>query len=122
MSNEYEVIAEGYLYNLWNGKLKEYRGKVLHKEKYKDSYGRYISPEVNYFMVHDEHNRIVKKLCCSAVEGEICNKGLWLSESNKSKASEILIQYEEEQIAKLKFQIENHEELIESLKKEMEES
>ena len=122
MSNEYEVIAEGYLYNLWNGKLKEYRGEVLHKEKYEDSYGRYISPEVNYFMVHDEHNRIVKKLCCSAVEGEICNKGLWLSESNKSKAAEILIQYEEEQIAKLKFQIENHEELIESLRKEMKES
>ena len=43
-------------------------------------------------------------------------------ESNKSKAAEILIQYEEEQIAKLKFQIENHEELIESLRKEMEES
>ena len=82
MSNEYEVIAEGYLYNLRNGKLKEYRGEVLHKEKYEDSYGRYISPEVNYFMVHDEHNRIVK----------------------------------------LKFQIENHEELIESLRKETEES
>lgn len=42
MSNEYEVIAEGYLYNLWNGKLKEYRGEVLHKEKYEDSYGIYI--------------------------------------------------------------------------------
>lgn len=118
MSNDFEVIAEGYLYNLWNGKLKEYRGKVLHKEKCEDVYGRYISPEVNYFMVYDEHDRVVKKLCCSGVEGEICNKGLWLSESNKSKAAEILIQYEEEQIAKLKFQIENHEELIESLRKE----
>ena len=120
--DEFKNLGMGYLYNLWNGKLKEYRGEVLHKKKYEDSYGRYISPEVNYFMVHDEDNRIVKKLCCSAVEGEICNKGLWLSESNKSKAAEILIQYEEEQIAKLKFQIENHEELIESLRKEIEES
>ena len=111
-----------YLYNLWNGKLKEYPGKVLHKEKYEDFYGRRIIPEVNYFMAHDVNGRVVKKLCCSSVEGEICNKGVWLSESNKSKAAEILIRYEEEQIVKLTFQIKNHEELIESLRKEIEES
>lgn len=120
MSGEFKEIAKGYLYNLWNGKLKEYRGAVLHKDEINRGFGKAILPEVNYFMVHDEHGKVVKKLCCSGVEGEIHNKGVWLTESDKSKAAEILIRYEEDQIAKLKFAIKNHEELIESLRREME--
>lgn len=117
--DEFKNLGMGYLYNLWNGKIKEYHGRILHRDKYID-HNRIIIPERTYFMALDEHGRVIKKLLCSGVEGEICNKGLWLYESDVSHAAQILINYEEEQIAKLEFQIQNHKELIETLKKEVE--
>lgn len=110
MSNDFEQIGTGYLYNLWNGTLREYRGEVLHKKE----------RDVTYFIVRDKNDRVVKKLCCSPIEGENCNKSVWLSESNRAKAASILIEYEKQRITELQFQIKNHEELIDSLTKEME--
>ena len=104
--NKRNLIAIGYLYNLWAGELREYGGEVYH--------GIYCDSA--YFLVKDKHGRVVKKLNCAMSEGEIHNKTVWLQESNKRKAADILIEHEEEQIAKLRFQIENHEKLIASLK------
>ena len=120
MNNDFEQIGTGYLYNLWNGTLKEYQGEVLHKTEHEVGYGMLASREVTYFIVRDKNGRSVKKLCCSYVEGEICNKSVWLSEADRAKAASILIEYEKQRIAELQFRIKNHEELIDSLTKEME--
>lgn len=120
MNNDFEQIGTGYLYNLWNCMLKEYRGEVLHKIEHEVRYGMLASREVTYFIVRDKDGKSVKKLCCSPVEGEISNKSVWLSEADRAKAASILIEYEKQRIAELQFQIKNHEELIDSLTKEME--
>ena len=120
MNNDFEQIGTGYLYKLWNGTLKEYRGEVLHKVEYSIYNGMRATREVTYFMAKDKNNRIIKKFCCSPVEGEIGNKLVWLSESNRTKAASILIEYEKQRIAELQFRIKNHEEEIDSLIKEME--
>lgn len=114
----YEKIADGYLYNLWNGKLKEYKGEIWHMDEYRDMFD-IIRPERSRFIAKDEHGQVIKRLECANFEGEIYNKGVWLRESNRKRAAEILIRREEGMIAKLQFQIKNHEDLIESLKVEL---
>jgi hypothetical protein len=114
MSNDLYSLGNGYLYSPWNGKLKEFKGEIWHREEHRDS--RYIVPERTYFLVQDEQCRVIKKLQCSSVEGNVCNKVIWLREPNMRKAAEALIQYEESQISKLKLQIEKHEDLITMLK------
>ena len=111
------TISEGYLYNLWNGKLKELKGEVRLNESY--VLNDYIIPEKTYFLLFDEHGRIVKKMQCSKIEGELYNKVVWLKEANRDKANKILIEYEEQQISELEFRIRNHEELIKVLKGEL---
>lgn len=119
MNNDFEQIGTGYLYNLWNGTLKEYRGEVLYKIERGVRYGMLTCREVTHFIVRDKDGRSVKRLCCSCVEGEVCNKTVWLSEADRAKAASIFIEYEKQRIAELQFQIKNHEELIDSLKNEM---
>ena len=113
--NRFKLIAEGYLYSPWNGALKEYKGKVYHRDEFRE-FGKCIVPEKNYFVANDEHGREIKKLMCSSVEGEIVNKVLWLKESNVHEAAQLFIEYEETQISKLKSMIENHQSLINTLK------
>lgn len=117
MSSEFKSLGEGCLYNLWNGKLKEMKGEVFHRDKYMDGWS--IFPEDNYFRVVDENGRRVKSLNCSPTPEVVYNKGVWLEKSDPEKAARILIEYEETQIAKLKLKIENHESIIETLKKEL---
>lgn len=118
MSNDWKLVSEGYLYNLWRGKLAEVKGEIWRKDKYKEGYT--ISPAVTYFRVIDERGRCVKKLTCSEIEEKVCNKGVWLAESNRVKAAKLLIDYEEQQIAELEFKIKNHKDLIETLNEELE--
>lgn len=115
MFADIKVIAEGYLYSPWNGTLKEYRGEVHHRDSY--VYNGRIVPEQSYFHIRDERRRELKKLMCSSIEGEIVNKVLWLTDSDIHKAAQLFIEYEETQIAQLKFKIENHESLIKTLEK-----
>lgn len=117
MSNEFKSLGEGYLYNLWNGRLKEMKGEIFHRDKRMED--GYIYPEDNYFKVVDENGKRIKSLCCSSTPGIIYNRSVWLEESNREEAAKILIEYEETQISKLKLQIENHENLIETLKTEI---
>lgn len=109
-----ESLGDGYLYSVWNGKLKEYRGVITYFAEIQGI--SYIEPERTYFDVLDARGIKVKTYNCASKEGEIHNKVVWLHEPNKQKAAEILIEYEEQQIAKLQMQIENHKELIELLK------
>ena len=115
MSDNFKLIATGYLYSPWAGKLREFAGEVYHRDKILSPNG-IIQPERSYFIIKDKHGRTLKKLDCAASEGEIHNKVVWLQEQNARKAAGILIEYEETQIAKLRLQIENHECLIETLK------
>lgn len=114
MAKDFELIATGYLYTPWNGTLRELKGEVYHQDEHRSGY--YIVPEKNYFKVIDAHGKVVKKLQCAAHEGEIHNKVVWLRDRDARKAADILIAYEENQIAKLRFQIENHERMIDTLR------
>lgn len=111
-----ESLGVGYLYSVWNGKLKEYKGTITYFAELRENI--YIQPERTFFEIFDARGIIVKKYQCASKEGEIHNKVVWLYESNRRKAAEILIEYEKQQIAKLQMQIENHKELIELLKNE----
>ena len=110
---EHYVLTTGYCYSPWNGSLKEYHGDVMRMDGYVS--GRYVIPESTYFIAKDENGKVIKKLNCSSVEGNIWNKLVWLTESDISKAAEIFIDYEETRIAALKDQIKNHEITIELL-------
>ena len=116
MGEDFKMIAKGYLYSPWNGTLKEYKGEVIHRDSFIEV-NKYIVPEKNYFAAKDENGRILKMLACSSVEGKVVNKVLWLTESDIHKAAQLFIEYEEAQIAQLKFKIENHESLIKPLGK-----
>ena len=101
-----ELIACGYLYSSNAGTFREWGyGEVL-----RTTTGRVI------FEVKDSQGRTVKSLNCSDREGEICCKLVWLYERDIRRAADILIEYEESQIAKLQFQIENHKRLITFMK------
>ena len=118
MDLKFENLGNGYLYNLWNGKLKEYYGEIVHRDGYVDH--GLIYHEITRFVILNEQGKQVKILQCSCNEGEIQNKMVWFYDRNKSGAAKILIEYEENEIAKLEFRIRNHKEIIESLMKEIE--
>lgn len=103
------VCGEVYIYTLWCGKLREYRGElwVRHKNESNENY---------YVKVLDDDNMPVKLLNCFKHEGVVFNKAVWLYETDKRRAAEIMIQNEKKMIAELNFRIKNHEEVIESLK------
>ena len=114
MNKDFYFVTKGYLYTPWNGKIKELEGEVWHRDECQVY--QYNLPESTKFRVINKHGPVVKSMCCSALEAEVCNKVVWLTESNMCKAAEILIEYEESQISKLEFQIENHKRLIETYK------
>lgn len=111
---DYEFVSEAYLYSPWNGKIKVYKGEVWHREESRDWYTIYY--ESTHFRMLDKHGKIMKRFQCSPTEGEVHNKVVWLSEPDMNKAAQILIEYEELQIAKLEEKIENHKQLIEIYK------
>lgn len=115
-NDDFKLIATGYLYSPWNGTLREFAGEIHHRDELRAEYDRLAVPERTYFIVKDERGRTIKKFDCAADEGYIHNKTVWLREPDKRKAADILIEYEKIQISKLRWQIENHECLIETLK------
>lgn len=115
-NGDFKLVTTGYLYSPWNGTLREFDGEIYHREGYRTEFGRLIVPEHTHFIVKDNRGRTVKKFDCAANEGYIHNKTVWLRERDKRKAADILIEYEETQISKLRLQIENHECLIASLR------
>ena len=116
VNNDFKLIDTGYLYSPWNGTLREFAGEVYHRDEYRTEFGRLIVPEHTHFIVKDGRGRTIKKFDCAANEGYIHNKNVWLREPDKRQAADILIEYEETQISKLRLQIENHESLVEILK------
>ena len=116
INNDYIFVSTGYLYSPWNGKLREYRGEVYHRDEIRNGPGGYIIPERTIFLVKDSYGRVLKSYDCSPNEGELYNKVVWLRDLDTRKAAAILIEYEEAQIAKFKLKIENHECMIDSLK------
>lgn len=113
MSKKINDLGNGYLYSLWNGHLREYRGYV-------SGYERECRSVLGSFSVIDEHGETVKLLQCSYYEGKIQNKMVWFHDRNKEAAIRVLIDYERNEMAKLEFRIKNHKEIIETLSKELE--
>ena len=110
--------CDGYLYNLWKGVFKEVKGEVW-------LYGDYpwnsdsMETRKAVFHVCNEEGICVKHLQCSANEGMVLNRAVWLKESDKATAAKILIDRENEQIAKLEYSIECHKDAIDILKREI---
>lgn len=97
-----------YLYVYSDGQLRMYEGDIYRRTTEKSTRAS--------FFIKNHCGDYVKKLQCSVDEGKVCNKNVWLSERNVKKASEILIKYEEQQIAELRFKIADHEVVINTLK------
>lgn len=116
MTERYHLLCTGYLYSVWNGKLKEYKGNVLYSDKC--TVNGYIPPKRTLFDVVDERGKKIKSLNCASKEGVVYNKVVWLVESDRSKAAEILIDWETQQISALQMKINNHNDLIDTLRKE----
>ncbi len=112
MKSEFRSLGKGYLYTFHNGKLREYYGEVLCDER--------SDNRPCIFTVLNEHKKRVKSLVCAFNEGEIYNKAVWLHTKNASVATKKLIDYEENEIVKLENRIQNHKDIIEFLRKEIE--
>ena len=95
------MANEAYLYSLWSGVFKEYKGSIL-DVRHHDGIARFASA--------------TKHISCATEEGVVYNAIVWLSESNEKLASEILIKYEELQIEKLSEKIDNHTNKIKRIK------
>ena len=114
-----EVLGKGYLYNLWQGSIREYHGKIT--RTYRDDMGvRSYYSDKCHFEVLDEHGREMKSLLCSPNEGEIYQKSVFLHNKDKKRAAKILIENEEYEIAKIEYKLQNRKEIIETLKKQLE--
>ena len=104
-----EVLGNGYLYNLWQGSIREYYGKIV----------RGYDSDKCCFKVLDEHGREMKMLLCSPTEGKIYQKSVYLHNKDKKRAAKILIENEEYEIAKIEYKLRNRKEIIETLKKQL---
>lgn len=109
-----EVLEKGYLYNLWQGSIREYYGEIVRR------YGEDMPESRCLFKVLDEHGREMKSLLCSPIEGTIYQKSVYLHDKDKKRAAKILIENEEHEIAKIEFKLRNRKEIIETLKKQLE--
>ena len=116
MTERYHLLCTGYLYSVWNGKLKEYKGNVLYSDKW--TVNGYIPPELTMFDVVDERGKKIKSLNCALKEGVVYNKVVWLVESDRSKAAKILIDWEMRQISALQMKINNHHGRIDTVREE----
>lgn len=97
MENESTAILikeNAYLYSLWSGQFKKYKGNV-----YRSRYNK------NNIAFNNGH----KNMQCCESPGIVCNAVVWLEEDDENKARSILINYELSQIEKLKDKIANHE-------------
>ncbi len=114
-----EVLGKGYLYNLWQGSIREYYGEIV--RSYRDDMGvRSYYSDRCLFKVLDEHGREMKSLICSPNEGKIYQKSVYLHDRDKKRAAKILIENEEYEIAKIEYKLRNRKEIIETLKKQLE--
>lgn len=100
MSLEFKKIGTGHLYAFRNGEIKEYYGEILHRNKYIDD--GYVYDDRTQFAILDSKNKVVRKLQCSSIEGEIYNRAVWFYKPNKKIAAKKFIEYERQEIDKLK--------------------
>ena len=80
-----------HLYSLWSGQLRVYEGDV--HERWRAD-GTFVTTTRNF--------------ACSVEPEIVHNAVVWLPEQNESLAKQILIQYHEKEISKLKEKIDNH--------------
>ena len=116
--DEIEVLEKGYLYNLWQGSIREYYGEIV--RRYRDDMGVRSYGDKCLFKVLDERGREMKSLLCSPIEGKIYQKSVYLHNKDKKRAAKILIENEEYEIAKIEYKLRNRKEIIETLKKQLE--
>lgn len=101
-----------FVYSIWSGELRVYEGDMhLIRPSWRSQMlGENLEPRVGIF------KNAVKRFECSTNPGVVHNKIVWLPERDDDKARQILIAYEETQIAKLQEKIQNHQAKINTLK------
>ena len=96
-------LENGFLYSLWNGRFMVYEGCVT-PSVFDDNLGNFKTR--------------TKTINCNIKPKVVYNAVVWLSTRNDELAKQILIEYEEVQIIKLQFKIDNHLTKIKVLKEE----
>ena len=98
--NLFEKVGVGYLYRILNDQLVESYGEVNHRrEWYYDS--KHYEPELNVFVIYGESGGAIAKEVCSGIAGDVVDGKVWLYMPDRSKAAELLMNYEQEKIDKL---------------------
>ena len=107
LRDDFVLLSTGYLYKLYDGELKEYKGEVGYNERYnslvsKGTRGR------GKFMVYDEDGLLDKMFVVPLNAAEVYNNIVWLRESDKFVAALILGTYEHRQIERLEAELIEH--------------
>ena len=98
--NSFEKVGVGYLYRILNNQLVESYGEIKHRDEwYYDS--KHYEPELNIFVVVSESGITIAKEHCAGSAGEVLEGKVWLYTQDRSKAAELLMNYEQEKIDKL---------------------
>lgn len=98
--NSFEKVGVGYLYRILNNRLVESYGEIKHSDEwYYDS--EYYVPELNIFVVISESGTPIAKEHCAGSAGEVLEGKVWLYTPDRSKAAELLMNYEQKKIDRL---------------------
>jgi hypothetical protein len=116
MSRKYKSLGTGYLYKLYEGELQEYSGEVVIDERYADMLSN-VTRGRAYFKVGGSQDRSAKTFTCSDIEKEVYNGMVWLHESDKRRATQILLFNEIDRVESLKKDVRRHEKTIDVLRK-----
>lgn len=104
----FEKVGVGYLYRILNNRLVESYGEIKHRDEwYYDSL--HYEPELNIFVVISESGTPIAKEHCTGSAGEVLEGKVWLYTPDRSKAAELLMNYEQKKIDRL---IEEHKRAV----------
>ena len=115
MEDGYKKIADGYLYKIQDGELKEYQGEVIihdrcNKTMSSSRRGRAL------FSVSNEVRSSYKNLTVCINEGEVYNGMVWLKESNMGLGASKLFIHNAFEIEELERKITQHQKNIDILR------
>lgn len=115
MSRKYKSLGTRYLYKLYEGELQEYSGEVVIDERYVEMLSN-VTRGRAYFKVDGSQDRSAKTFLCSDIEKEVYNGMVWLYESDKRRAAQILLFNEIDRVESLKKEVRRHEKTIDVLR------
>lgn len=100
--SEFKSIGTGYFYRIVNGKFMVSAGEIQHSDG-RTYWNRYQEPECTIFITRNKRTgKINTREICAETPGEVRNGKVWLEEPDKKRAVQLLIEYEENEIEKVK--------------------